>query len=88
MIDTAQLRKGSEGGFAKGERHPLSKLTEEDVLGLVHLYAEGYSVASLARAVGVTPGAVWQILRGTTWGWLTGIGQQSEEDGGVDVNRE
>lgn len=82
MIDTSVISKARNISCRRGEDHHLSKLTEEDVLGIVHLYAEGYTVASLARATGVTPGAIWQILRGTTWSWLTGIGREPEQGGG------
>jgi len=76
MIDVKELSKTKVGGFCRGSSHPKSKLVEDDVLKILHLYDEGYTVASLARAAGVTPGAVWMILRGETWGWLTGIGRE------------
>lgn len=59
---------------AKGERHPGSKLTEDDVLEIVAAAECGeYTITSIARAYGISTTNVRAIISGKTWSWLTGI---------------
>jgi hypothetical protein len=52
----------------KGERHPNAKLTEQDVLEIRQLSAEGVSRKSLQERFGVSKSAIGNIMTGRTWG--------------------
>lgn len=54
----------------RGERHPLSKLTEDQVREIKRRYAEGGCThRSLAAEYGVSFWLIRQILVGNRWGW-------------------
>lgn len=58
-----------------GETHPAAKLTETDVLSIVDLYLCGEKTQSgLAAIYGVTQNHISDIVTGSSWSWLTGIG--------------
>lgn len=51
-----------------GDRHPLAILTNEQVVAIREQYATGESTqAELAKAFGVTSGAIGSIVRGENW---------------------
>lgn len=54
--------------LTRGERHPQAKLTEERVRFLREWHAAGWSIADLARAVGVSKNVCRLAVRGATWG--------------------
>lgn len=47
---------------ARGERQGSAKLTEESVIQIRRLYAEGAALAALAREFGVTPQTIASVL--------------------------
>lgn len=57
---------------AFGERHPLGKLTEKQVLSIA---SDGRGRRVIAETYGVSIHAIADIRNGKNWGWLTGIGQ-------------
>lgn len=52
----------------KGEEHPVSKLTEEQVL---HIYKTRESAKDLALKYGVHISTIHYIRNGKNWSWLT-----------------
>jgi hypothetical protein len=50
-----------------GSRNPRSKLTEDEVLMIRSLHAEGYGCQRLARAFGVSNDTIKRINRRETW---------------------
>lgn len=67
------VKKGRFGakGFARGEKHPLAKLTYEmaDVIRAQH--KDGNSTAKLAAAFGVHPHTIRRVLSNTGFGsWV------------------
>ncbi len=54
-------------GRMLGEAHPSHKLTDELVLEIRHLYAEGFASRAIAFEYGVSYGTVWQIVNRRTW---------------------
>ena len=60
----------SHGTSNRGERHPLHKLTENDVLRIYDRKHEPHS--QLAAEFGVTRPCVSSIASGGRWAWLTG----------------
>lgn len=57
------------GTSGRGSSHPLSKLTEEDVLCILSLKGAA-SQRTIAERFGVTRQTVSDIHRGRRWGWL------------------
>lgn len=52
----------------RGEDHPRSKLTEQDVIELLHDYEPGLvSERALAEQLGVSRSYVHRILKGQAW---------------------
>jgi hypothetical protein len=51
-----------------GNRNSQSKVTEPVVLSIRRRCAAGESQSSVARSVGLTPDAVWRIVKGLNWG--------------------
>jgi hypothetical protein len=61
------LDRKRHGRTLAGERHPLAKLTGEDV-GLIRLFAgAGMKTRELARQFGVSVSTIQGILRGKSW---------------------
>jgi len=52
----------------KGADHTNAKLTEQDVLDIRRMSAEGVSRKSLVELFGVSKSAIGSILTGRTWG--------------------
>lgn len=57
----------AKGRAMRGERHNLSKLTEEQVRTIRRLYAAGISQTALARRFDVTQNVVGCVVRRETW---------------------
>jgi len=52
---------------ARGSAHWQAKLTEKDIPRIRELRASGGSILRLARAYGVTPPTIRNVLTGVTW---------------------
>jgi hypothetical protein len=58
-----------EGNYARGERHPTTTLSEDDVRRIRQLYAEGgFYYRDLAEMFGTTRATIGNIVTGYTWG--------------------
>lgn len=60
----ARMRPGSR---PRGERHPLAKLRESDVLDIRELAKRGVSQRAIAEKYGVSRSAVSNVLYGLRW---------------------
>ena len=60
----------AHGTAPLGSRHGQSKLTEGDVLGIKAALARGEMFKDIAARFNVSPGAIYHIRKGDTWGWL------------------
>jgi len=59
---------GYERNTAKGERHGRSKLTDDTVRMMRHLYEfEGWTIMRLARSANLHHSTVHKILQRATW---------------------
>lgn len=54
----------------RGERHKMSKFTEEDVHRIRRLLALDYGINELGKMFGVTHKAISDVRDGSTWRWL------------------
>lgn len=54
----------------KGERHPMSKLCESQVLKMRDLRASGMTYSELSKSFGVSRRQASDVVRGVNWGWL------------------
>ena len=69
-----KLLEHDRRGPVHGEKHPATKLTEEEVLEIVEAAESGeYSKMSIARSFGISATHVRHIIGGKSWSWLTGI---------------
>lgn len=59
-------RQARTGGL-RGESHPLSKLTEEDVKDIRQKYTDGVLLADLALHYRVSPATIHRAALGTCW---------------------
>ncbi len=60
------------GKFAlRGSTHPMSKLSENDVLYVVHMLRVGISQKEVARDLNVSPSTIQLIAAGKNWNHLT-----------------
>jgi hypothetical protein len=76
MRDSTEQRllENSGNGPIRGEEHPSSKLTEEDVVEIVEAVKSGeYTKMAIAKAFGISTTQVRHIMNGKSWSWLTGI---------------
>lgn len=72
-----KLRKNRQ---MKGERFPLSRLKESQVLEIVELSrTRQKTMSQLAADYGVSNGTIGSIMNGDNWAWLTGIRKNREE---------
>lgn len=58
----------------RGEKHPLAKLTEADVLIIRKRYVPAsrvHGAPAIARDYRVNPKTIKDILSGANWGWLS-----------------
>lgn len=58
---------------AKGTEHGKHVYTEDEVLEAVRLYYSGHRICDIASRLRMTQGAVWNIVNGKSWAWLTGV---------------
>jgi len=66
-----QVDAAKKGRKAKGEDHWKSKLTEEEVLEIREMYAEGdWTQQEIADEFDVHKVTISQILQGKRWAWL------------------
>lgn len=63
--------KIDHGRTSRGERQGRSKLTEEDVLAIRRLIADGIPQRQIAAQFGVTKSPINEIHKGRAWSWLT-----------------
>lgn len=61
-----RFRNGRVGNLS-GERHPLAKLTANDVREIRYRASKGEWASALAREFGVSYGTVRSIITGRTW---------------------
>lgn len=54
----------------KGERHPQSKVTVQQVLEIRRLRGEGLRYKEIAVRFGICPRQAGDIANGVNWGWL------------------
>ena len=59
--------KRSHGTSPTGERHPMAKLTAEDVRKIRQLRSTGQTLERIAQQFGVTWSNVWAIVQKRTW---------------------
>lgn len=56
----------------RGERNPCARLTEEDVRGIMRLYAQGtLTQAQIAALYDISQGMVSKIINGQKWPHIT-----------------
>lgn len=68
------IRKQPPNLYSNGEGHPLSKLTEKQVLRIVQLYKSGkLTQQQLADKYCVSGGTISAIMRGQIWSHISGI---------------
>ena len=58
------------GRSPKGERHGMSKLTEDDVRHIRELLSQGLTHNRIASEMNVTREAISSIYQKKSWGWL------------------
>lgn len=61
--------------YQRGENHSQSVVSESTVLKIVEM-GRSVNPSKISKALSVSRGVVNQVLRGETWGWLTGIEKQ------------
>lgn len=54
----------------KGEKHPMSKLTEDNVRELRRLRQEGWTYGKLGKLFSIERRQASDVARGVNWGWL------------------
>jgi hypothetical protein len=54
----------------KGEKHPMSKLTKENVLEMRRLRKEGFTHEKIASMFGVCRRQAGDVINGVNWGWI------------------
>lgn len=67
MRDMASKGRGNNGGGRPGEKHPLRKLSKEDVLWIRAWLESGYSQVSIGKAFGVKGQHIGKIKLGKAW---------------------
>ena len=65
MLDASE-----KGRMVRGEKHPFSKLKEEDVQLMRKLAREGEKDQPLAEKFGISESCVSSIVWGRSWAWL------------------
>lgn len=63
----------THGTVPCGASHPKAKLSDEIARQVVEMYKEGTPKTRIAKAFGVYPGAIDNILAGLSWSRATGI---------------
>lgn len=62
------MRRVDHGTDNRGERHPMSKLTEQDISAIRALRGKE-TMRETAKRFGVTSGHVSEIQNGSSWSW-------------------
>lgn len=62
--------RARDGTDNRGEKHPLHKLTTEDVQEMRRQFAAGIPQVEIARSFCINQSAVSRICNGKRWGWL------------------
>ena len=70
-VQANNKRKMSTAGILRGSDQTLSKLSESDVLEIVHRIDSGEVQRALAVEYGVSAGLINGINVGNNWNWLT-----------------
>lgn len=65
--------KFRHGTTMRGDKSPVAKLTEDEVISIVEKLRLGQSCTDISREYHVSFSTVWSIKRGDNWGWLTGV---------------
>ena len=60
------------GFYPIGEHHPAAKLSPEDVISVRERFASGERCPEIAKSLGVSNGAIHQILKQQSWKRLNG----------------
>ena len=58
------------GYYVRGEKSPLTTLTDEKVLSIRAMYANGRSYNQVAAAFGISKPTVWKIVKRRSWSHL------------------
>lgn len=75
-VDDRERKGRNKMPHSKGEEHGQNKLTEQQVLDIVKLYKNSnHSYYTLAELFNVSFGNIRKIIKGQTWGWLTGVSE-------------
>ena len=61
------------GTSTRGERNPMSKLTESDILEIRRRRSNGDSVKAIAEDMGISNRCVSNICIGKSWSWAGGV---------------
>jgi len=75
------LDKDSHGTRQNGIKHNMAKLTEEQVMEIRRLRAEGITGVDLAKRYDVTTKAISAIVTGKSWSHLSGFGYVRKNPG-------
>lgn len=67
-----------DGTDNRGDRHPLAKLTESQVLEIKSLLGKE-SGRAIAQRFNVSPGTICNIKKGRSWAWLKPLASDSSE---------
>lgn len=54
----------------RGERHGMSRLTNQQAMFVIFRYSAGWSVKRLSDEYGIAQGTIYKLLRGESWHWL------------------
>jgi hypothetical protein len=57
----------SKGRQSRGEKHPVSRYKEYEIVEMREKHRSGVSIQQLARNYGMNPGTMYRILRGFRW---------------------
>jgi hypothetical protein len=72
------VRHGTAVGLRKGQRHPASKLSDEDIPVIRGHLRCGCSLREVADHYGVTKECIRAIAHGETWGHVSGTEAPSD----------
>jgi len=71
--------RGRHGKHLRGESNPCVTLDEDRVMRILAMERQGVSRKRIAAETGACISAVRDVLRGRSWAWLTGRGQEAAE---------
>lgn len=64
--------KEAHGTHSRGERSGKAKLSNEQVIEMRRLYAEGWTSYALSSRYGLDHSAIWRVVTGQRWAHLPG----------------